>query len=202
MDGAELVETVRSERQTELSRLGSSKSLYADTDGEMEPDAVLSAMATATHYAAETLAAWAADGDSVFEDPAAREQDHYEAIDAERDGDDCGDPPAFVAAMDAESRERRLGALVGWTLVIERKASQSSGFFTGQAEPGTASIFRAFGDAYERSRETALETLETVCENDDEWQAALAGADSVVEAAYEDYFDTLESLGVKPKPVC
>lgn len=201
MDGTELVETVRESLQTELSRLGSSKSLYADTAGEMEPEPVLTAIGDATYYATEVLEAWAETG--VFADAARREQAHYEAILEECDSHDPGDRPPHVAAMaEAETREARLGALVGWTLVVEKKASQTSGFFTGQAQPTTASTFRSFGDDYEATREEALDALGTACEDVDDWETATAAASAVVQAAYDDYFETLESLGVKPKPVC
>lgn len=199
-----LVETVREDNKTELSRLGSSKSLYADTEGEMEPEAVLSAAADAAHHAAETFDGWAeADVDAAFAAAADSERDHYESIVGELDGHDPGEPPAVVDAIaDYETAIERLGGLVGWTLVVGKKASQCSGFFTGQADPQTASLFRGFGDDYEATRDTALAALEGVCEGDDDWDSAVAAASGAVGAAYDEYFETLEALGVNPKPVC
>jgi hypothetical protein len=198
MDATDVVDEIREANRTELSRLGSSKSLYADTEGEMEPDAVLTAAADMAHHAAETLDRWA-DGDGVFAAAAAREHDHRETIVAELDGYDPGDPPEVVQFLrEQESAERRLGALVGWSLVANEKASQSSGFFTGQAAPGTASLFRGFGDDYEATRTEALEALAGRGDPDE----AVDAGNGAVTAAYETYVGTLEALGINPKPVC
>jgi len=197
MDGSELHERIEDELQTELSRLGSSKSLYADTEGEMEPDAVLAAAADAAHHTVETLDDW--DGD-VFADAAERVRDHYDEITGELSGHDPGDAPAVVTALaDADGESERLGALVGWSMVTERKATQSSGFFTGQAKPTTASTFRSFGDDYDTIRATALDALDG---DDVAYEAALAAGEAVVQAAYDEYVETLESLGINPKSVC
>lgn len=199
-----LVETVREDNKTELSRLGSSKSLYADTEGEMEPEAVLSAAADAAHHAAETFGGWAGtDSASAFAVAADNERDHYESILGELDAHDPGESPAIVDAIGGyETTPERLGGVLAWTLTAEKTASQCSGFFTGQADPQTASLFRGFGDDYEATREKALSALETVCEGDDDWDSAAVAASEAVGAAYDDYFETLEALGVNPKPVC
>ena len=204
MDVTSLVDTVQEQNRTELSRLGSSKSLYADTEGEMEPDAVLAAVGDMVYFAADTVETWATDDVAgAFETAAAQERDHYDAVVSEHGDHEPGSAPPAVETMDdAESDCDRLGALVGWTLVAEQKASQCTGFFTGQAKPGTASTFRGFGDDYEAVREGALDALETVCDDEDDLTTATEAATSVVQAAYDDYFETLEALGVNPKPVC
>ena len=204
MDAASALDTIQEDNRTELSRLGSSKSLYADTGGEMEPDVVLAAVADMTHHAAEVLASWADEEDvEIFAEAADRERDHHQTSVDERGNHDPGETPAGVEAMQGvEGTPARLGALVGWTLVAERKASQCTGFFTGQAKPTTASAFRAFSDDYEESREKAVAVLDEVCDNESEWSSATDAATAVVQAAYDDYFETLESLGVNPKPVC
>jgi len=205
MDDTELVEAVQADAKTELSRLGSSKSLYADTEGEMEPDAVLAAAADAAHHAAETFAGWAEDtpGTPGAETAAESERDHYEAIVEKLDDHEPGEPPAIVEFLRGVPEDvERLGGLVGWTLVAEAKASQSSGFFTGQADPQTASLFRGFGDDYEATREAALDGLADACDDDEDWERAQKAAVEAVEAAYDEYFETLEELGVNPKPVC
>lgn len=199
MDATDIVDAVESDLQTELSRLGSSKSLYADTEGELEPDRVLGAIADGAHHAADTFRGWAADADP-FADAADRLADQYETLEGELGGHEPGDEPAVVAALaDAEGESERLGALVGWSLVAERKASQATGFFTGQADPGTASTLRAFGEDFEAIREAALEAL---ADRDGDGEVAAEAANAVVQAAYDAYFETLEDLGVNPKPVC
>jgi hypothetical protein len=201
MTDHDLVAAVSDDTKTELSRLGSSKSLFADTGGELEPDVVLSAMADAAHHAAERLDGW--DDDAVGDiaaDAAARVRDQYDAIVGELDEHDPGEAPAVVEALPADGdAAERLGALVGWTMVAERKASQATGFFTGQADPSTASLFREFGDDYETIRTAALEALD---EEADAGDAARDAAIATVEAAYDEYVERLEAQGVNPKPVC
>ncbi len=68
MTAADLIDAVRDDQQTELSRLGSSKTLYADTRGEMEPDVVLAAAAAREQAAHETFDAWS---DDANDDAAA-----------------------------------------------------------------------------------------------------------------------------------
>ena len=204
MNGSDLVEAVQTESKTELSRLGSSKSLYADTEGEMEPDVVLAAAADNAHHAAETFDGWAEDDlEGAFAAAAETERDHYESIAGKLDDHEPGTPPAVVEFLRGlPAGVERLGGLVGWTLVTEEKASQCTGFFTGQADPQTASLFRGFGGDYEETREATVDALEATCGSDDEWDRARTAATNAVEAAYDEYFETLEDLGVNPKPVC
>jgi hypothetical protein len=204
MNGSDFVDAVQTGSKTELSRLGSSKSLYADTEGEMESDVVLAAAADNAHHAAETFEGWSDDDiDGAFAPAAAAERDHYEAIAGKIDDHEPSAPPAIVEFLRGlPAGVERLGGLIGWTLVTEEKASQSTGFFTGQADPQTASLFRGFGGDYEETREAALDALETACEGDDDWERAQTAATNAVEAAYDEYFETLEDLGVNPKPVC
>jgi hypothetical protein len=195
MDPTDLVDRVRSENNTELSRLGSSKSLYADTEGEMESEAVLGALADTTYHAAEVFEGWG----EPFGTAADRERDHYADIAGELEAHEPGDRPTLVESfrgLDAEVD--RLGAAVGYTLVAEGKASQATGFFTGQADPQTAGLFREISDGYETLRGELLDALEP----HEDLEAAAAAATTVVGAAYEEYVDRLESMGINPKPVC
>jgi hypothetical protein len=200
MDSAELLDAIEQEVQTELSRLGSSKSLYADTEGEMDTGPVLHAAADNAATAADTFEGWEG---AVFADAAERVRGHYDDIVAELDEYEAGDPPAVVDALrDADGEVEHFGATVGWTLVAERKSTQSSGFFTGQAQPGTASTFRSFGDDYDEIRASALDALDDACDTAAEYDQAKDAATAVIEASYDEYFETLSSLGMNPKPVC
>jgi hypothetical protein len=205
MDPAQFVADVREANKTELSRLGSSKSLYALTEGEMEPDAVLTAMADDHHAAAETYDAWAAGGGApdLFGTAAEAEQAAYETVVGKLDGHEPGATPALYDALTgAEGAVERLGAFVGRTLVAKAHRSQATGFFTGQADPQTASTFRDLGGTLEDHLDAAVDALAAACEDEDDWEAAAAAASMVVGAAYDHYFETLEDLGVNPKPVC
>ncbi len=200
MDSADLLEAVEQEQQTQLSRLGSSKSLYADTGGEMEATPILSAAADSAIAAAEAFEEW---DDDVFADAAERARDQYDDILDELDEYERSDPPAAVSTLtETEGTVAQLGATVGWTLVTERKSTQSGGYFTGQAKPMIASTFRAFGDDYDEIRDAALAAIDEHCDSDAEYAEAKDAAVAVIEAAYDEYFETLKSLGMNPKPVC
>jgi rubrerythrin len=204
----EFIDTVASENETALSRLGSSKSLYADTEGEMEPEEVLTAAATAEHHAAETYEAWADDEDGdvaeAFAETAAEERDHYETVVGELDDHDPGEVPAIQEYLrDLDGTVERIGGFVGRTLAAEKSKAQMIGFFTGQADPQTASLFRGMGDDLDAQLERAIALLEAECGADDEcWERAEEAATGAIQAAYDEYTERLESMGVNPKPVC
>ena len=209
MTPEEFLEAVRTENKTALSRLGSSKSLYADTGGEMEPETVLAAAADAEYHAHETYAAWADDTDDeaaaeVFAATAAEERDHYERVAGELDGHEPSDEvPAIQQTLRGyDGTLERLGGLVGRTVAAEKSKDQLTGFFVGQADPQTAQLFREVGSDLDPQLERATEALAAHCETDDDWQTALDAATGAIQAAYEAYTERLESMGVNPKPVC
>ena len=87
-------------------------------------------------------------------------------------------------------------------VVTPETLGQVVGFFVGDADPQTASTFRDVRGRIEESRDEALEILEAVCETDEEWDRALHAASATVQHAYDDYTETLESMGINPKNVC
>ncbi|MBX0295787.1 rubrerythrin family protein [Haloarcula nitratireducens] len=203
MTAADLTDAVRDDQQTELSRLGSSKTLYADTRGEMEPDAVRAAAAAREAAARDTFESWADDSDGNAADLfAAAADDAAERLDG-LDADPADREFTMHEVLDAfQDTIERLGGLLGWTLVDQKVKGQLTGFFTGQADPQTASTFRSAGNDVEVLREEVDDLLDETCEDEHDWDTAEAAAVEVVSAAYEDYFETLEDLGVNPKPVC
>ena len=208
MNPEEFVDAVRDANDTALSRLGSSKSLYADTEGEMEADEVLRAAATAEHNAAETYERWADEGDGdvadAFAETAAEERDHYETVVGELEDHDPGEVPAIQAYLrDLEGDVERLGGFVGRTLAAEKSKEQMTGFFTGEADPQTARLFRGMGDDLDAQLERATDLLEAECGDDEGcWERAEEAASGAIQAAYDEYTERLESMGVNPKPVC
>ena len=208
MDSDAFIDAVRHDNETALSRLGSSKSLFADTDGEMEPEAVLAAAATAEHHAAETYASWAETETGAvadaFAETAREERDHYDTVAGELDAHEPGETPAIQAYLRAlDGTVERLGGFVGRTLAAERSKTQVTGFFVGDADPQTARLFRAMGDDLDAQLARASERLDHACGDDDAaWERAREAAAGAIEAAYEEYTDRLESMGVNPKPVC
>lgn len=193
MDTDDFVETIREDNRTALSRLGSSKALYALTEGEMEPEAVRTAAVTLADDAVATFEEW---GGEPYDDAATATSDHRAAVDDATEPGDSYAVTETLAAADGEAE--RLGAFVGWTLVLEKVTEQCTGFFTGQADPTTASTFRDYGGTLEELRETALDELAAA----DDPEAAERAATDVVQAAYEEYVEILEAQGVNPKPVC
>ncbi|MFB6075274.1 MAG: rubrerythrin family protein [Haloarculaceae archaeon] len=201
MDADTFLEDVREENRTPLSRLGSSKSLYADTRGEMDEGPMRAAAVARERGVAAVFDDWRDDpvaGD-LFGDAADAAGDRADALDAAAAD---WSPAVHDALADLEGSVERLGGFVGWALADGRNKGQLTGFFTGQADPGTASTFREARDAVEDQRDRALALLTEACGDEADWERAREAAAAVVEADYDEYFETLEDLGVSPKPVC
>ncbi|WP_158058163.1 rubrerythrin family protein [Halorussus halophilus] len=209
MNPEEFVQTVRDDNETALSRLGSSKSLYAETEGEMEPQVVFAAAADAEYAAAETFEAWADSeanetASEAFGETAAEERDHYEQVTAKLDEDhEPSEVPAVHEYLrDVDDTAGRVGGFLGRTIASEKSKEQMVGFFVGQADPQTAQLFRDLGDDLDGQLERIEALLDEVCESDDDWDRAKETASGAINAAYEEYTETLEGMGVNPKPVC
>jgi rubrerythrin len=206
----EFLDAVRDENETALSRLGSSKSLYAETEGEMEAETVFRAAAEAEHAASETFQSWASDEDShpsvreTFNEFAEQERDHYEQVVGKLDeSHEPSEVPAvheYLRGLDTDPA--RVGGFLGRTLASEKSKEQTVGFFVGQADPQTAQLFRDLGGDLDGQIERGTELLGEVCEDEDDWDAALEAANGVIQTAYDEYTETLEGMGVNPKPVC
>ena len=197
----DLQDAIEDEYETELSRLGSSKALYALTGGEMETEAVVAGLADRAATAAETFEEWSDDetfGD-LFDATAETAAEHADRI---AETADVPEPSAAPTPVDEYLRSlddsaARLGGLLAWTLTTDRTLAQAVGFFVGNADPTAADRFRDLRADVDGRREEALAHLEDV-----DADVAREAASAVVEAAYDHYADTLEALGVKVKPVC
>jgi hypothetical protein len=206
MDGHTFVGQLRDDHETALSRLGSSKSLYALTGGEMNAPNVRDAAHDEASTAARLFAEWADSEDDpdaapVFQQIADDEQAHVDAIGSAEGTSDTSQ--AMYETLEGFSDfPARLGALAGRTLVTKKSAEQMVGFFVGDADPSSANTFRGIRDDYDDHLDAVADALDQACKTDDQWNEAKAAADAVVEAAYDDYVETLESMGVKPKNVC
>jgi hypothetical protein len=209
-DRAAFVEAIREANQTPLSRLGSSKSLYANTAGEIDTEPVLEATARAEHAAWQTFEGWASDESNeavrdFFERVADQERAHFVRVtDRLR-----AEVPASesVPAIHEYLRERtgtveRLGAFVGRTLASKRSKDQVVGFFVGDADPQTASMFREFGQELDDQLADALSLLAELQPDEEATEQARAAATAAISAAYDEYVESLQSMGINPKPVC
>ncbi|WP_138005017.1 rubrerythrin family protein [Halalkalirubrum salinum] len=213
MTSSALRDRIETKNATALSRLGSSKALYAETGGELDATTVLRAAAVAERAAQETLEGWAEDEShegarETFESIAAVEAEHFETVvsklDDPADEDlDTSDVPAIQAVLrEYEATIDRAGALLGRCLVAKKSKEQYTGYFVGDADPRTASVFRELGSDVTEQIEQALELIEEVCADDADVDQAVEAATEAIQAAYEEYTDSLESMGVNPKPVC
>jgi hypothetical protein len=205
MDGPTFLEGLRDEHETPLSRLGSSKSLYALTGGEMEADAVRAAATADAEAVAATVAAWTDDESNdeaaaLFDRVASESRDVAASVDG--DAAAAEPSPVYDVLADLDGTPARVGGLAGRGLVTGKVLEQMVGFFVGDADPMAANSFREVRSTVESQRDDAAALLVTVCADETDWTAADDAASAVVEAAYDHYVDTLESMGVKPKNVC
>lgn len=210
MNGEEFVAAVREARATELDRLGSEKALVAETDATLESEAVLRAVAGAEARAVETFETWAEDerherAREVFADAAARERDHYDRTVTALDGDvevSAEDPVQdHLRTLDG-SVERVAAGMVGRPLVAARTLLQVVNFFINEGDTANTDRFREIREEIDDLVSEGATLLEDVCETDDDWQHARAAAEETIAVAYREYVDTLEEMGLDPKPVC
>jgi len=201
----DVLAAVREDNETALSRLGSSKALFAATGGELEGEQVLRAAADDAAAAADVFEAWADDepdgtAADTFAAAAGHASSQRETVVGELDGDHDPDTGGAVAdhLRDVEGTAARAGALVGWSVVSDETLGQVVGFFVGDADPLTAQTLREVREETGAVQAAARDLLASV----DDADAAGTAADAVVQAAYDDYVATLEGMGVNPKNVC
>ncbi|AUG48288.1 transcription antitermination protein [Haloarcula taiwanensis] len=200
MDAEATIDAVRDQTETERDRLGSDKVLIAATDATLETEAVLTVAATRESGSADIFGRWAAETDSdvaaQFEAAAEAAMERANRIDA-----DAGDPDGFVDHLETVSgTARRVGAgLVAAPLVADRFYLQVVSFFINEADEGRADMFRGIRDEASALDDgvTALAHL-----SEAERETAAAAATDAIGAAYADYAETLEGMGLDPKPIC
>ena len=206
MDSTTLTDRIRDDYETELSRLGSSKWIYALTGGEMDAEHVRDATNSDAQTAANLFEQWAkTEGDDaaaeLFRAVVEAATTHREELDSE-EGTPEVEGPMYETLLDLADTDARLGGLLGWALVQRQTVGQMVGFFVGDADPHTADTFRGIRDDVDDVLDRTAAVLDDACETDDDWEAAEAAAAEVVETTYDYYVDTLESMGVKPKNIC
>jgi hypothetical protein len=207
MNSEDFLEQVRSENQTALSRLGSSKSLYALTGGELNKEGVLTVAADLSRTSSALFADWDDTDVAALAQEFATVAGEEESW-AETAADKLGEEPEqtdlvfYDTLGECTTPVERAAGLLGHTLVAKKIQEQLVGFFIGQADPKTSQTFRDYGTDLDDRRGRALDALETACTEDADWDTALASAKRVIDSAYEVYTKRLEDMGVNPKPVC
>jgi hypothetical protein len=210
MDAATFRENVETAVTTELDRLGSQQALVALTDADLDRGTVLRAAAQSEHVAGETFAEWAdseadARAAETFARLAERERDHYERVVAELNGDvepsDAVDP-MHDHLRGLDDAVGRAAGLVGRSLAADRTQLQVVNFFVNEADERRADLFRDLRADTRDEGSDGAELLETLCDDEDDWERAQGVAEETVQIAYDDYAETLEGMGLDPKPIC
>jgi hypothetical protein len=210
MDGETFLETVRESNATALDRLGSEKALVAATDAALERARVLETAAAAEARAAATFEAWADDDPddrarAAFAEAADRERDHRDRI-ADLGDVAVADPPAdalhgYLRGLD-DTVERAAAGLVARPLVASRSLLQVINFFVNEADTGAADLFRDLRAETDEQADAGAGVVAALCTTGDDRERAASVADAAVDAVYGEYAETLEGLGIDPKPVC
>lgn len=198
---SDLLETLRDAHETPLSRLGSSKALYAVTGGEMSGDAVRAAAAAEADAAADLFDWWADDepndeAAALFAGLADTAREHADTVDADPAADA---PNVYDVLAEFESTDGRLGGALGRALVSLKTVEQMVGFFVGDANPSAANDFRALKSDLQDQLDTVSDAVDELASDD---AVVREAADAVIQAAYDEYVETLEGMGIKPKNVC
>ncbi|MDY7082766.1 MAG: ferritin family protein [Halobacteria archaeon] len=211
MDAETLVDEVEESKKTELERLGTSKALVAATDGDLDTETVLEAAVETESEAAETFVEWAEDetdddARGVFEDVADTERGHRDRLVELASDTDYGDdstPGLHLHLRDIDDTVERVAAgLVGRTLVTDATLKQTVAYFVGQSATSEADLFRDLRRENRELVEDGKHLLDELCDDDEDWEKAREAAEEVVEIAYDEYAETLEGMGINPKPVC
>ncbi|MFW6434777.1 MAG: rubrerythrin family protein [Halovenus sp.] len=209
MDEADFVERVQESNATELKRLGSEKALVATTAASLDRETVLEQAAATQARTVATLQQWADNepndtASAAFATAAEQEQDHYDRI-CDLGAVEVTDPPAdalHTHLRDLDDTVERVGAgLVARPLVASRTLLQVINFFVNEADTTAADLFREIRTETDEQVETGASVLAGICESDD-WERAERAAEEAVEVAYTEYADTLDRMGLDPKPVC
>lgn len=210
MDADALRARIEEEKRTELDRLGSSKLLVGLTDADLTRRSVLELAANSEFAARETFREWADEEDdpdarAAFQRVADQEDDHYQQV---VDLLDESFEPSGGGLLHAYLRGRtdtveRVGAgMVGRPLYSLRAYTQIVSFFVNEADETTADAIRALKQDTVATVDRGGELLETVCEDEADWDRAAAAAEYAVQLVYDDYADALTELGLDVKSVC
>ncbi|WP_276270619.1 transcription antitermination protein [Haloarcula litorea] len=205
MDPADVLDAVRDGAATELDRLGSDKLLVAATGASMTTETVAGVALARERGVAATLDDWAGTVDGPAADAlrragaaAGERADRIAAAVADADPGDGDALTAHLAGV--EGTAARVGAgLIAVPLVADRFYLQLVSYFVNEADEGRADLFRELRTSAS-DLDPAGDALGVLDEGGRE-RARDAALDAV-DAAYEDYAETLRGMGLDPKPIC
>ncbi len=209
MDEQTFLDDIRAGRQTELDRLGSDKALLAVTGADLSAGAVLETVALSLEGLQATLSEWAGETTAdpareAFAGAVASLGADCERIESELDAGTAGEPPAPIPTVRGFEQpvERVAAAFVGHGLVLSGTLLQAVSFFVNEAEQGRADLMRELRSAADDRVDDGAATLDVLCAAEGDWDDARTAAHEVVDAAYDEYVETLSGVGIDPKPVC
>ncbi|QLG50426.1 rubrerythrin family protein [Natrinema halophilum] len=211
MDSDEFRSAIEETMSVELERLGSSKTLVALTDADLTVERVVRTVANSERAAADTFEAWADDEDhegarKTFDALGSQERDHYDQVvallEGDHDADDAAGGPMHERLRSLETATDRLGGVVGRSLVSDRMHLQVINFFVNESDERRADAFRDLRTETAAQGDRASSLLEDVCDGSGDWNRAQERAEDVIAVAYESYADSLDDLGLDPKPIC
>lgn len=206
MKDGTLVDRVRGDARVELDRLGSDKALLAATDADLATDRVLRTVAARLTALSTAIDEWAGEADGEAAETFRRIGEDVDRH-AGRLREELDDG-AVSAETDLQGRLTALdgdveaaGGVVGQSLVLDRTLLQVINFFINEADDRRADLARDVRESANSWAEDAGSFLENVGA-DEKRKRAAGTAVNVIEAAYADYVETLEDMGIDPKPVC
>jgi hypothetical protein len=207
MNGTDVLETLEEDFETEISRLGSSKALYAISSGDMDGDVVLGSLAARANETASIIAGWSETTDSdeassLFDSIAAGVEEYAaDLADLASEASGSGSTVFHEYLSSVESLPRQLGALLGWLVVSDQSYLQGVRFFVGSKHSESADLLRDIRGEIDEYQDDVITVIDSVCD-EDEVDAVVAAASGLVEAAYDEYVESLESMGIDVKPIC
>lgn len=212
MNATDFAESVRDAEATQLGRLGSDKYLVAATGADLATPAVLRSVATQLASGRDTFAAWAEGADdpahTTFAAATEIEAAGYDRVATELEAESADlptvDPGDAVhrALQSSGSSVERAGAMVGRGLVADRTRLQVVNFFVNEGDSARADLARDLRADATDQIEAGGDLVATLQGGESDVDRAREAARGVIDAAYSEYAETLESMGVDPKPVC
>ncbi|MFB6300212.1 MAG: rubrerythrin family protein [Halobacteriales archaeon] len=211
MDAPAFVETIETAMATELNRLGSQKLLLALTGADLERETILQVVVTDGIAARELYESWATGAStSAFVEAiraaADREEDHLDRLEDEFDittTPSFDRPPVYTHLQEYTTPiERTAGGLVALPMLRMRTYNQVVGFFINEAAPGPTDVFRDLKAETETAITDGAAVLAELCTDETDQERARSAAEATITAAYESYAETLEGMGLDPRPIC
>lgn len=209
MNAQTFVDDVREENRTALDRLASEKALLAVTGADLSGEGILGTVASSVAGLQTTIEEWATEStdpatQDLFTEAAASLDSQHERVLGELDADPGGDPPVPLPTVRTfEDPVERVGAaFVGHGLVFDGVLLQAVSFFVNEAERGRADLVRELRSTTGDRVDAGAATLGTLCAEEGDWDGARTAASAVIDAAYDEYVETLSGMGIDPKPVC